>query len=708
MSLLLRSSGLLKLVDTDGSRDRRNASFWSAALQGRSALVRSVVTVCVFEIAFYFAYRYGMAFSQAVASPFWFPDSVLLCALLLSRPGAWPVFILGALPIRLFSEVAHDIPLWFLMTTSVIDSVRGILTALVLRRVLKDPIRFETVQEFAAFCLWAVLVIPAATAVGGGLARHALGDDFWSAWERWFLGNAIAHLVVTPAILYWVFRAGWDIRAVNLKRRLEAALLAIGLVVSAYVAFDTPAGVHGFAESRFYAPVPFLFWAAIRFGMSGASGAIVVMAFLAVQAALEGHGPFAGRSPAGTALALQHFLLLRAAPLYLVAILIEQRKRVEQTLRESQERMTLAAMAADLWLWEWDLVEDQIWLTNPGRGQDGVGRFAPMRFDAFMQTVHPDDRAAVMDGLAKCMGGADYEGKYRITLGGRPRWIATVGRIELGPSGKPIRIRGISRDITRSQQVEQQVQQQRDELAQLSRVAALGELSGSLAHELNQPLTAILTNAQAAQRFLAQGRGDPNDIREILSDIVADDQRAAEIIQRLRQLFKRGHVQRQPMEANELVRDALRLAQSELAAQAIDVRTELADDLPPITGDRVQLQQLLLNLIVNACNAMADAAPAGRRLLVRTAVGDGDGIRVTVADSGSGIPPECLPRIFDPFFTTRAEGMGLGLTVCRTIISGHRGKLWAENNLDHGASFHFVVPRSETGESEPQSLRRRS
>jgi C4-dicarboxylate-specific signal transduction histidine kinase len=152
------------------------------------------------------------------------------------------------------------------------------------------------------------------------------------------------------------------------------------------------------------------------------------------------------------------------------------------------------------------------------------------------------------------------------------------------------------------------------------------------------------------------------------------------------------------MDANELVEDALRLAQSELARHAIDVRTELADALSPISGDRVQLQQVLLNLVANACNAMADVAPAGRRLLVRTAVADGDGVRVTVADSGSGIPPECLPRIFEPFFTTRAEGMGLGLTVCRTIISGHRGQLWAENNLDDGASFHFVLPRSEASE----------
>jgi C4-dicarboxylate-specific signal transduction histidine kinase len=247
--------------------------------------------------------------------------------------------------------------------------------------------------------------------------------------------------------------------------------------------------------------------------------------------------------------------------------------------------------------------------------------------------------------------------------------------------------------------VEQQVQQQRDELAQLSRVAVLGELSGSLAHELNQPLTAILTNAQAAQRFLAQDRADLKDIREILSDIVADDQRAAGIIQRLRELFQRGETQRQPIDVNELVRDALRLVQNELTANSIDVGTEPAAHLRPASGDRVQLQQMLVNLITNACHAMDEVPASSRRLVIRTGFADGEGVRVTVADSGPGIPPDCLARIFEPFFTTRREGMGLGLTVCRTIIRVHRGTLWAENNADGGASFHFVLPTAESTEA---------
>ena len=650
----------------------------------------SVFAFIVFEAAFFIAYSYAMSFSQSVASPFWFPDSVLLCALLLTRPRMWAIFVLGALPIRLFSEVARDIPLWFLLTTYAIDSARNMLTALVLRRLMKNPIRFETVQEFALFCLGAVLVIPAAFALAGATARAARGHEFWPAWGQWFLGNALAHLVITPAILYWVFGPSWGLRAASAWRWLEGAVLAIGIVVSGYLAFSVESGSVGFAEARFYAPVPFLFWAAIRFGMLGASGAIVAIAFLSVEAALDGRGPFAGQSPAATALALQHFLLLRAVPLYLVAILIEQRKDVERSLRESQERMSLAATAARLWFWEWDLVKDEIWISDPSRGP---GRFVLIRLEAFMQTVHPDDRAALVDGLARCRSGSDYEGKYRITLDGRLRWIASVGRTELDGGHIPVRIRGISQDITQSQQAEQQVQRQRDELAQLSRVAVLGELSGSLAHELNQPLTAILTNASAARRFLAKEPAGLQNVREILDDIVADDRRATEIIRRLTQLFKRGEMQSQPLGVNELVRDAVGLAQRELAG--VDLRMDLTDSLPVIQGDRVQLQQLLVNLITNACKAMDETAPADRRLIARTRLVDRECVWVTVADSGCGIPKENLPRIFDPFFTTSAEGMGLGLTVCRTIARVHQGKLWAENNSDRGASFHLALPISE-------------
>ena len=283
-----------------------------------------------------------MAFSQASASPFWFPDSILLCALLLNRPPVWWAFILAPLPIRLFAHVSQGIPLWFLLTTSAIDSARALFAAAVLRHWLKNPRRFETVREFVIFCLVAVSLAPALSAFGGAAARHALGDSYWATWEWWFFGNALAQLVLTPAILYWVFGRWWKMPNASANRGFVTGLLAVGLVLTGWSAFDTVSTEAGFAESRFFAPVPFLFWAAIRFGMMGTTGAIMILASISVEAALVGRGPFAGQSPSAAAEALQQFLLLRAAPLFLGAISVEQRKKSEELLRESQERMRLS------------------------------------------------------------------------------------------------------------------------------------------------------------------------------------------------------------------------------------------------------------------------------------------------------------------------------------------------------------------------------
>ncbi|HEU5188191.1 MAG TPA: MASE1 domain-containing protein, partial [Methylomirabilota bacterium] len=240
-------------------------------------------------------------------------------------------------------------------------------------------------------------------------------------------------------------------------RWAEAALVGVGLLVTGYLAFDTSSAYSGFSEPRFYAPVPLLFWAAIRFGMAGASGAIVLFAGLAVEAALEGRGPFTGQSAADTALALQHFLLLRAVPLYLIAILGEQRSAVEQSLRESQERTSLAATAAELGLWDWDIVRDQVWYTRTGRID--LGALAPISFGGFIRLIHPDDRREVGVALSRAMGGSgDFESTYRIVLADETtRWVASIGRVEFDASGRPTRLRGVSRDVTRSHQVEQQV-----------------------------------------------------------------------------------------------------------------------------------------------------------------------------------------------------------------------------------------------------------
>ena len=220
----------------------------------------------------------------------------------------------------------------------------------------------------------------------------------------------------------------------------------------------------------------------------------------------------------------------------------------------------------------------------------------------------------------------------------------------------------------------------------------LGELSGSMAHELNQPLTAILSNAQAAQRFLAGDQADLAEVRDILADIVAEDKRAGEIIHRLRLLLKKGEVQHQPLSVNEVVLEVLKLVRSDLVNQNVAAQTELAPDLPLVHGDRVQLQQVLLNLVMNACEAMAGAGKSARQLTIRTDRSEDGSVRVSVADRGPGIAPEKLEQIFESFYTTKPQGMGLGLAVCRTIITAHNGKLWATSKPGRGATLYFTLP----------------
>ena len=274
---------------------------------------------------------------------------------------------------------------------------------------------------------------------------------------------------------------------------------------------------------------------------------------------------------------------------------------------------------------------------------------------------------------------------------GQVRWIAGRGRVEF-TGGKPLRMRGVSLDITRRKQAELEAARQRNELAHLSRVSLLGELSGSFAHELNQPLTAILSNAQAAQRFLTQDAADPAELQEILNDIVEEDKRAGEVIRGMYLLLKKGEVQLQALDVNKVVHNVLKLLHSDLVNQNVAVHVELALHLPAVNGDSVQLQQVLLNLVVNGCDAMADIEAVDRRLLVRTELADGKDVRVSVADQGYGIPSEKINRIFEPFFTTKMKGMGMGLAVCRTIISAHGGRLWATNNPNRGATFQFTLP----------------
>lgn len=381
----------------------------------------------------------------------------------------------------------------------------------------------------------------------------------------------------------------------------------------------------------------------------------------------------------------------------------------EAQLRETEERMELAASAAELGMWMWDIPRNEIWITDKGRTLFGFAPSEKLDFDRFRNRLHPEDREAVLEALENSLRtGAEYRSEYRVLLpDGQVRWIAGRGHVDFNGAGQPARMRGASLDITKRKRAELEAARQRNEMAHLSRVTMLGELSGSIAHELNLPLTAILSNAQAAQRLLANGAADVAEMREILSEIVSEDRRAGEVIHRLGLLLKKGEVQQDSLRINKVVHDVLKLIRSDLINQKVTVETELARNLPAVTGDAVQLQQVLLNLVVNACDATANCTTSERRLLIRTGMESGSSaVIVSVSDRGGGIPAEKMEQVFQPFFTTKAKGMGLGLSVCRSIITAHRGRLWATNNPDRGATFHFSLPitASDKGGTTTQSL----
>ncbi|MEA3092348.1 MAG: two-component system, LuxR family, sensor kinase FixL [Caballeronia sp.] len=244
----------------------------------------------------------------------------------------------------------------------------------------------------------------------------------------------------------------------------------------------------------------------------------------------------------------------------------------------------------------------------------------------------------------------------------------------------------------------------RQQLAHLTRVSTLGELAGSLAHELNQPLTAILSNAQAAQRFLTAEPVNLVEMREILHDLVQDTHRASEVIKRIRALVKKGEIETAPLSVAGVIRDVVVLVHSDAIVRGIRVVVITAPELPPVQGDRVQLQQVVLNLLLNAFDAMESCSLPGRVVSIQSSVDPSGEIRIAVRDGGTGISRDTVSRLFTPFCTSKRDGLGLGLSISRSIVEMHGGRIWAENNNDRGATFYFTLPIGNPPGSVPSRV----
>jgi PAS domain S-box-containing protein len=317
----------------------------------------------------------------------------------------------------------------------------------------------------------------------------------------------------------------------------------------------------------------------------------------------------------------------------------------------------------------------------------------PPAFEERLERTHPEDRAKWRGAIERAVAEkSDYEVEFRILLpDGSVKHIHTVGHPVLNGSGDLVQFVGSSTDITERKHAEESLRQAQTDLAHVSRATTMGELTASLAHEVNQPIAAALTDANTCVRWLARDQPDLKEAREAASRVVKDAKRAAEIVGRIRLLFRKGASQREVVDVNEVIREIIALLLSEVTRYSILVRPELAEDLPQFMGDRVQLQQVMMNLIMNSIDAMKDM-DGKRELIIKSQRAENEELMVSVSDTGVGLPSQQAEQIFNAFFTTKVDGTGMGLRISRSIIESHGGRLWAADNSPRGASFCFTLP----------------
>ena len=373
-------------------------------------------------------------------------------------------------------------------------------------------------------------------------------------------------------------------------------------------------------------------------------------------------------------------------------------KQVEQTLRESKAYLAEAQRLTHTGSWAWNVAhrENVHWSQEQYRlfGLDPESDSSS--FDAAYQRIHPEDRATFDKAVERAVHErSDFEVDFRTVLPDRStKYLRSVGHPVFSPSGELVEFVGTCMDITERKQAEKERERLREAqaaLAHINRVTTMGELTASLAHEVNQPISAAATDANTCLRWLARDRPDLEEARAAASRVVKDAARAAEIMSRVRSLFKKESLQRELVDVNDIIREMIDLLRSEATRYSILMRTKLSEDLPQIMGDRVQLQQVTMNLIINSIDAMKDL-DGTREIAITSRRAENEQLQVSVSDTGIGLPAQQADQIFDAFFTTKDHGTGMGLRISRSIIESHGGQLWASDNSPRGASFSFTLP----------------
>ncbi len=372
---------------------------------------------------------------------------------------------------------------------------------------------------------------------------------------------------------------------------------------------------------------------------------------------------------------------------------IEDRKRNESALRRSEAMLAEAQRLTQTGSWRWRPATGEVeWSEETYRIYD-IDPSSTPTLEMALERVLPEDRQVFVSTAERAVPeGKNLAFELRLLMkDGSLRYLRTVGQPIKDAAGQLIEFVGAVREMTKEKEAEEVLERLRAELAHVARVATLGELTASIAHEVNQPLSGIMTNASMCLRLLAAEPPDLVEAADTARRTLRDGRRAADVITRLRGLFSKKATAHERLDVNEAIHEVIALTRTQMQAARVALRTELADDLPPVVGDRVQLQQVVLNLVLNAAEAMSDVSGRPRDLVVATSLEADDQVRVAVRDCGVGFEPAEDKRIFEAFYTTKKDGMGMGLSIARSIVESHGGRLWAQRNEGPGATFLFTL-----------------
>jgi PAS domain S-box-containing protein len=523
----------------------------------------------------------------------------------------------------------------------------------------------------------------------GLVSLNHFGDrQYWHVWRMRFCSNVFTAMALLPFIVTWgqhPFRQQGQMRW---SHRLEVGAVYLALLLISIVVFNWQMNGPATITALLYLPMPLLLWNAVRFGPTGTSTAILTCALLAIGGAVHGRGPFVSHSPEQNALSIQAFFTVSSLSLMSLAASLADRRKAEErftaAFRANPDAMIICRRT-DGRILDINHRCEQL-LQSPAPGV--VGR----PITELEICASPEERNRLLATWAGGLHGQEV--CLREPSGELHHTLVSADTDEVG--GDPCSIITIH-DVTDRKRAEEAQQN----LAHASRLAVMGELTAMVAHEVNQPLGAILSNADAAEILLQAKEPRLDEVREIIADIRRNDLRADEAIRRIRGLLRKREMQMEALDLNETAADVVRLVTGDAMWRRVQLRKEFAPRLPAVFGDRVHLQQVLLNLIVNAMDALTATPEPSRQIRLQTRLNGTGDAEVVVSDSGPGIDQDKMARIFDSFFTTKREGMGLGLSIARSIVEAHHGRISVERNSMGGATFRVTLPTLEGAAGSP-------